>query len=112
MQSEEIGELNHFSETFTNLREKQLHEMVVNRRSGENWKIECSCGRFWISHRWHCEECFNDHIPFIPSPEPRLKWWDDASYLRYECDCDNEREYQAYLIASEEEEKRYSETQS
>ena len=73
------------------------HEIVSSRRSGELWKIKCSCGWFIRSYRYICEEAHADHAAPAPQLEeegPRLKWWDDASYLRYECDCDHEKEHE------------------
>ena len=61
------------------------HTIVSSRRSGERWKIKCSCGWFIITDRYICEEAHRDHAAPAPAmEEPLPRWWDDASYAAYQ----------------------------
>ena len=62
------------------------HKIIESQRTGETWKIKCSCGWFIISDRYICEGAHADHATPAPQlgEEPNPKWWDDASYAAHQ----------------------------
>ena len=83
------------------------HTIVSSRRCGERWKIKCSCGWFIIMDRYICEEAHRDHAAPTPKlEEPLPRWWDDASYIRYQCDGNSDHEAYCADRQYEEEERK------
>lgn len=60
------------------------HEATLRKTGTERYSLSCSCGRVWTGYRFFVEEQFNEHQP-APEEEPTYpRWFDDASYARYQ----------------------------